>query len=121
LNFLQGFHGLIETAESASVVSLNSGDRNPFNSKDYLEYFGEFKAIFETILALNQGPRGVSLIQKTQGIWQVANAKYYRGGRERSRSCLCAKIFLKVHQESYEVRARSQNAGFRNINLRGRY
>jgi hypothetical protein len=48
------FRGVIETAEAASTVTLRR--RKPTISNDFLEFLGEFEAIFETDLALESGP-----------------------------------------------------------------
>jgi hypothetical protein len=60
----KGFRGLIETAESAFAVSLKRGigfhghikTCKPITSKNFLEFLGEFDAIFKTALARESGP-----------------------------------------------------------------
>jgi hypothetical protein len=54
LKFLQGFRGLIESAESASAVKIKP--RKPIISNDFLEFLCEFDAFFETALARGSGP-----------------------------------------------------------------
>jgi hypothetical protein len=49
LKFFKGFRGLYQTAEAASAVS--TGPRKPYISNNYLDFLGEFEAIFETALA----------------------------------------------------------------------
>jgi hypothetical protein len=49
-----GFRGLYETAEAASAVSIRQW--KPYISNNYLNFLGEFEAIFETALAHESGP-----------------------------------------------------------------
>jgi hypothetical protein len=51
----KGFRSLIETAESASAVTLRP--RRLMISSDHIEYHGEFESIFETALAHESGPK----------------------------------------------------------------
>jgi hypothetical protein len=48
------FYGLIETAESASALSLKL--RKPTISNKYLRFLSEFEAICETALVCESGP-----------------------------------------------------------------
>jgi hypothetical protein len=57
------FHGLYETAEAASAVFIRP--RKPYISNNYLNFLGEFEAIFETALAHESGPWGGLLMKKT--------------------------------------------------------
>jgi hypothetical protein len=49
-----GFGGLYQTAEAAFSVSIIS--QKPYISNNYLNFLGEFEAIFETALAHESGP-----------------------------------------------------------------
>jgi hypothetical protein len=54
LKFVKGFSGLYETTDAASAVS--NRPRKPYISNNYLDFLGEFEAIFETALAHESGP-----------------------------------------------------------------
>jgi hypothetical protein len=48
------FSGVIDTSGSDPAVSLIP--RNPNFANDYLDFLGEYEAIYETALALEKGP-----------------------------------------------------------------
>jgi hypothetical protein len=50
----KGFGGLDQTAEAASAVYIRP--RKPYISNNYLDFLGDFEAIFETALAHESGP-----------------------------------------------------------------
>jgi hypothetical protein len=50
------FCGLYQSVEAASAVYMRP--RKPYISNNYLDFLGEFEAIFETALAHESGPYG---------------------------------------------------------------
>jgi hypothetical protein len=53
-NFHVGFRYLYETAEASSTVFIRPW--KPYISNNYLNFLGEFEAIFETALVNESGP-----------------------------------------------------------------
>jgi hypothetical protein len=54
LKFFKGFRGLYQSAEAASAVYIRP--QKPYISNNYLDFLGEFEAIFETASAHESGP-----------------------------------------------------------------
>jgi hypothetical protein len=100
-----GFGRLYETAEAASAFSIRL--RKPYISNNYLDFLGEFEAIFETALVHESGPWGGLFDGKNQGskiLWHClfkANAAHL--SFQIGTKFMFSAFFLTLHKSSKNV------------------